>query len=178
MKSQKIKENCTLHDSDRTVFLNEVFWFMQDSAVDYEWIYLVRLSNIHMRTDAKNLETTARTIHLPQKKATTIHIISVFRKEACSGSIPWSCSHSNPKMFDRVAWRRLQPKADNLITAVKNKKIVRCWHVTLILEHFCLHTTPSNPPEFFKWHFVGAQQPREQERLWIHVIPRHKILSK
>ena len=35
--------------------------------------------DIHMRTDAKNLVTTARTIHLPEQKE-TIHIISILRK--------------------------------------------------------------------------------------------------
>ena len=40
------------------------------------------VANIHMRTDAKNLITTARTIHLSEPKE-TIHIISVMRKEAC-----------------------------------------------------------------------------------------------
>ena len=42
--------------------------------------------NIHMRTDAKNLVTTARTIHLPEQKE-TIHMISMLRKEACPGSV-------------------------------------------------------------------------------------------
>ena len=44
------------------------------------------VANIHMRTDAKNLDTTARTIYLPEQKE-TIHLISMLRKEACSGSI-------------------------------------------------------------------------------------------
>ena len=33
---------------------------------------------IHMRTDAKNLVTTAKTIHLPEQKE-TIHMISKLR---------------------------------------------------------------------------------------------------
>ena len=41
---------------------------------------------IHMRTDAKNLVTTARTIHSLEQKE-TIHMISMLRKEACSRSI-------------------------------------------------------------------------------------------
>ena len=43
------------------------------------------VAKIHMKTDAKNLVTTARTIHLPEQKE-TIHMISMLRKEACSGS--------------------------------------------------------------------------------------------
>ena len=44
------------------------------------------VANIHMKTDAKNLLTTATTIHLPEQKA-TIHMISMLRKEPCSGNI-------------------------------------------------------------------------------------------
>ena len=44
------------------------------------------VANIHMRIDAKNLVTTARKIHLPEQKE-AIHKISIFRQEACSGSI-------------------------------------------------------------------------------------------
>ena len=44
------------------------------------------VANIHMRTDAKNPVTTARTTHLPEQKE-TIHMISMLRKEACSVSI-------------------------------------------------------------------------------------------
>ena len=40
------------------------------------------VADIHTRTDAKNLVTTARTIHLPEHKE-TIHMISMLRKEAC-----------------------------------------------------------------------------------------------
>ena len=41
--------------------------------------------NTHMRNDAKNRVTTARTIHLPEQNETT-HMISTLRKEPCSGS--------------------------------------------------------------------------------------------
>ena len=44
------------------------------------------IANIRVKTDAKNLVTTAITIHLPGQKE-TIHMISMLRKEACSGSI-------------------------------------------------------------------------------------------
>ena len=42
------------------------------------------VADIHMRTVAENLVKTARTIHLPEQKE-TIHMISMLRKEACSG---------------------------------------------------------------------------------------------
>ena len=61
------------------------------------------VANILMRTDAKNLVTTARMIHLPERKE-TIHMISMLRKEACSGSI-----HDLAHM-PTTASRRLRPR--------------------------------------------------------------------
>ena len=65
-------------------------------------------ANIHMRTDAKNLVTAARTIYWPEQKD-TIHMISMLRKEACSGSIHDLAHIPNPKLFGRLP-QRLQPR--------------------------------------------------------------------
>ena len=43
-------------------------------------------ADIHIRTDANNLVTTASTTHLPEQKE-TIHMINQLRTEACSGAI-------------------------------------------------------------------------------------------
>ena len=43
-------------------------------------------SEIHMRTVANNLVTTASTTHVPEQQE-TVHMIQMLRKEACSGSI-------------------------------------------------------------------------------------------
>ena len=43
-------------------------------------------AEVHMRTDANNLVTTASTTHLPEQKE-TIHMIQMLRKESSSGSI-------------------------------------------------------------------------------------------
>ena len=43
-------------------------------------------SDLHMRTDANNLVTTASTTHLPEQKE-TIHMIQMLRKESSSGNI-------------------------------------------------------------------------------------------
>jgi len=43
-------------------------------------------AEIHMRTDAHNLVSTAATTHLPEQKE-TIHMIQMLRKEANSGRI-------------------------------------------------------------------------------------------
>ena len=44
------------------------------------------VADTHIRIEEKNLVTTARTIHLPEQKE-TIHMMSMLRKGACSGSI-------------------------------------------------------------------------------------------
>ena len=44
------------------------------------------VADIHMRIDAKNLVSKSRTTHLPEQKEKN-HMISMLRKEACSGSI-------------------------------------------------------------------------------------------
>ena len=54
-----------------------------------------------MRTAAKNLVTTARTINLPEQKE-TIHMISMLRKEACSGNIHDLPHSPTLKMFGRL----------------------------------------------------------------------------
>ena len=45
------------------------------------------VANMHVGTDAKNLATTSMSIHLLEQKKETIHMTSMLRKEACSGSI-------------------------------------------------------------------------------------------
>ena len=57
----------------------KMFWFMPVFSVDYGWTFQVKLQNIHMRTDAKNLVTTARTIHLLEQK-NTIQMNSMLQK--------------------------------------------------------------------------------------------------
>ena len=78
-----------------------------------------------MRTDAKNLVTPARTIHFPEQKE-TIQMISMLRKEACSGSIH-DLAHIPTQncLSDRLT--KASTKADQLITAVE---IVRGRHAS------------------------------------------------
>ena len=80
------------------------------------------VTNIHMRTDAKNLVTTARTIHLPEQKE-TIHMLSMFRKEACSGSIH-DLAHIPTQNCLADCLTKASAKADNLITAVKTGRLL------------------------------------------------------
>ena len=80
------------------------------------------VADIHMRTDAENLVTTAKTIHLPEQKK-TVYMISMFRKEACSGSI-----HDLAHIPTQDCWAdcltKASTKADNLITTVKTGRLL------------------------------------------------------
>ena len=86
------------------------------------------VANIHMRTDAMNLVTTARTIHLPEHDE-TIQMISMLRKEACSGSII-DLAHIPTQICLAGCLTKASAKADNLITAVKTGRLL-----DLISEH-------------------------------------------
>ena len=80
------------------------------------------VAEIHMRTDARNLMTTARTIHLPEQKE-TIHMISMLRKEACSGTIH-DFAHSSTQNSSADCLTKSLAKADTLITAVKTVRLL------------------------------------------------------
>ena len=80
------------------------------------------VEEIHMRIDAKNLVTTARTVHLPEQKE-TIHMVSMFRKEACSGSIH-DLAHISIQNCLADCLTKSSEKADNLITAVKKGRLL------------------------------------------------------
>ena len=80
------------------------------------------VANIHMRTDAKNLVTTARTTHSPEQKE-AIHMISMLRKEACSGSIH-DLAHIPTQNCLADSLSKAPAKADNLITAVQTGKLL------------------------------------------------------
>ena len=66
------------------------------------------IANIHMTIDAKNLVTTARTLHLPEQKE-TIHILSMLRKEVCSGKFIILLT-SQPEIAWQIASQKLQRK--------------------------------------------------------------------
>ena len=80
------------------------------------------VANIYMRTLAKNLVTAARPIHLPEQKE-TIHMIFMFRKEACPGSIH---DHAHTPIQNCLAdcLTEASAKADNLITAVQTERLL------------------------------------------------------
>ena len=74
------------------------------------------------RTGANNVVTTARTIHLPEQKE-MIHVISMFRKEACSGSIH-DFAHIPTQNCLADCLTKASANSDNLITAVKTGRLL------------------------------------------------------
>ena len=80
------------------------------------------VANLHMRTDARNLVTAARTIHVLEQKE-TIHRISLLREEASSGSIH-GLAHSPTQNCLADCFTKCSAKADNLITAVQTRKLL------------------------------------------------------
>ena len=81
------------------------------------------VADIHMRTGAKNLVTTVRTIHLPEKKE-TIHMISMLRKEACSRSIH-DLAHIPTQNCLTDCLTKAPAKANSLIVAVKTVDLLQ-----------------------------------------------------
>ena len=73
-------------------------------------------ADIHMRTDANNLVTTASTTHLPEQKE-TIHMIQMLRKEACSGSIH-DLAHIRTALCLSDCLTKGSAKPDELLRAV------------------------------------------------------------
>ena len=78
------------------------------------------VAKIHMRTDAKNLVTTVRTIHLFEQKTCKWSP----RKEACSGSIH-DLAHIPTKNCVAACLMKASAKADNLRADTKTDW---CWH--------------------------------------------------
>ena len=75
-------------------------------------------SEIHMRTDANNLVTTASTTHVPEQQE-TIHMIQMLRKEACSGSIA-DLSHIRTQWCLAECLTKKSANPQNLIDAVRS----------------------------------------------------------
>ena len=73
-------------------------------------------AELHMRTDANNLVTTAKTTHLPDQKE-TIHMIQMLRRERCSGNI--DLSHVRTEHCLSGCLTKHSAKPDNLLTAVE-----------------------------------------------------------
>ena len=75
-------------------------------------------AEIHIRTDANNLVSTASTTHSPEQQE-TIHMIQMLRKEACSGAIA-DLSHVRTEhcLSDCLTKRSANPR--NLLSSVQS----------------------------------------------------------
>ena len=71
-ESPKIKKIVLSTTVAKTVFLYEMFWFMPVSPWIMDGHFRCSVT-IHMRTDAKKMVTTARTIHSPETKGDNPH---------------------------------------------------------------------------------------------------------
>ena len=138
-------------------------------------------SEIHMRTDANNLVTTASTTHVPEQQE-TIHMIQMLRKEACSGSIA-DLSHIRTQWCLADCLTKKSANLQNLIDAVRqgvlkevdahppfrslleHKAYLRSWlptvcsHVDFRHDVFLLGDTLRDSRLFFE--FVPAAQEAE-----------------
>ena len=94
------------------------------------------VEEIHMTTDTKNLVTTARTIYLSERME-TILMISLLRKEACSGSIR-DLAHIPTQHCLADCLTKSSAKADNLNTSVKTRRLSDV-DIHQILEHLLEH---------------------------------------
>ena len=81
-------------------------------------------AELHMRTDANNLVTTASTTHLPEQKE-TIHMINQLRHEACSGSID-DLAHVVSEDCLSDCLTKSSAKPDALIKAVNTGYLPNC----------------------------------------------------
>ena len=75
-------------------------------------------AEIHMRTDANNLVTTAKTTHAPEQKE-TIHLVQMLRKESISGRIDDLAHVSSADCLSDCLTKH-SAKPDALIKAVEN----------------------------------------------------------
>ena len=73
-------------------------------------------SEVHLRTDANNLVTTAKTTHQPEQE--TIHLIQMLRRESNSGSID-DLAHVVSQYCLSDALTKHSAKPDELIKAVE-----------------------------------------------------------
>ena len=86
-------------------------------------------AEIHMRTDANNLVSTASTTHSPEQQE-TIHMIQKLRKEACSGAIA-DLSHARTEhcLSDCLTKRSANPR--NLLNSVQTGWLRNLIHILL-----------------------------------------------
>ena len=90
------------------------------------WMDLTgEIADVHIRTDAKNLVTTAQTTHLPEQKE-TMHMIQMLRHDACSGQIDDLAHVESEDMMADCLTKSNCPNTKYLIDAVNTSWLPRC----------------------------------------------------
>ena len=79
---------------------------------------------VHLRTDANNLVTTASSTHLPEQRE-TIHMINQLRHEACSGSMADLAHVSSTEQMADVFTKEKAP-VEHLKNAVETGRLPNC----------------------------------------------------
>ena len=109
---------CALNNRGRIVFFHEMFFFfgpwqfLRGKRMDISG----EVADIHMRTDAKNWVTTARTIHLPEQRE-TIHMIFCCDRKPLQGALMILLTFQ-VRIVCQICLTKSSAKAHNLITAV------------------------------------------------------------
>ena len=120
------------------------------------------ICEVHMRTDANNLVTTASTTHLPDQKE-TIHMIQMLRKEACSGGIE-DLSHVKSEGCLSDCLTKHSAKPDNLIKASETGVLPN------VDSHPLFRTLLQHRAFLGEWAYKNLDLPVEQSFLLLEEI--------
>ena len=111
------------------------------------------VAEIHMRTDANNLVTTASTTHLPEQKE-TVHMIQMMRKEACSGGID-DLAHVKTEYMLADCFTKSNAKSENIEEAVKTGRL------PFVDAHPPFRTLLQHKAYFVEWSFFNLKKTKE-----------------
>ena len=114
-------------------------------------------ADIHIRTDANNLVTTASSTHLPEQKE-TIHMIQMLRKEACSGQIH-DLAHVRTAVCLSDCLTKQSAKADAL------RKAVETGVLPDVDMHPSFRTLMQHKAFLTQWASMHLEGPVEQKQL-------------
>ena len=122
-----------------------------------------QMAEVHIRTDAKNLVTTAQTTHTPEQKE-TMHMIQMLRHDACSGQIDDLAHVESEHMMADCLTKSRCPNEKFLVEAVETgwlpscdkqmpfREMVKDKHKAFLAK-FIFEKIPKAPKV---WTFLGA----------------------
>ena len=114
-------------------------------------------ADIHLRTDANNIVTTAQSTHLPEQKD-IVHMVQMLRKEACSGAIQ-DLAHVRTELCLGDSLTKSSAKADALRKTVESGDILETdmhpsfrtlmQHKAFLVEWLACYVGPATTYSFF-----------------------------